>query len=407
MFWLAAGILGAVVVAVLVRPLLTSRDRAGNDAEADVLVYRDQLAEVETDLARGVLTEADALAIRTEVSRRLLAAADRAAVGAQAGRAGGSRLVAAAVAVVVAIGGLGLYTWLGAPGYPDQPLAERLADNAQRYAQRPGQEEVEKMLDDAGTAPEGRVQVDPRQAELLDQLREVLKERGEDLRGHQLLADNLARLGQWRPAAAAQRDILRIKGEAASATDYVDLAEFQILAVNGYVSPEAEAALKAALTRDPRDPRARYYSGLSALQAGRADLAYELWMRLLSESGPDAPWVPAINSQIRDVALAAGRPVPETAAASGPSAADIEAAGDMSPEERQEMIRGMVARLSDRLATEGGPAEDWARLIRAYGVLGERAQANRVWTEAQEVFASSPADLSVLRQAARDAEVAQ
>ena len=38
-------------------------------------VHRDQLREVEADLARGVLSEAEAAATRIEMSRRLLAAA--------------------------------------------------------------------------------------------------------------------------------------------------------------------------------------------------------------------------------------------------------------------------------------------------------------------------------------------
>ncbi|MEO1313676.1 MAG: c-type cytochrome biogenesis protein CcmI, partial [Pseudomonadota bacterium] len=198
-------------------------------------------------------------------------------------------------------------------------------------------------------------------------------------------------------------------GEEAAGTDHADLAEYKILAVNGYVSPEAEEALSNALTLDPREPRARYYSGLSALQAGRADLTYDLWLRLLIESPETAPWMPPIRAQIGEVAIAAGRPVPPGIAtpAPGPSAEDMAAAEALSPEERRQMVQGMVAQLGERLASEGGPAEDWARLIRALGVLGERGRASAIWTEAAEVFADAPVDLSIIRQAARDAEVVQ
>jgi cytochrome c-type biogenesis protein CcmH len=85
--------------------------------------------------------------------------------------------------------------------------------------------------------------------------------------------------------------------------------------------------------------------------------------------------------------------------APGPTAEQMEAAAEMSPEERMEMIRGMVGGLSDRLATEGGPVEDWARLIGALGVLGEAEQARAIADEAEEVFAGDDLALSMIAEA--------
>jgi cytochrome c-type biogenesis protein CcmH len=70
------------------------------------------------------------------------------------------------------------------------------------------------------------------------------------------------------------------------------------------------------------------------------------------------------------------------------------------------MIEGMVAGLSARLADEGGPPEDWARLIRSLGVLGRVEQATAIWTEAREVFAADPAAMELLADTARDAGLA-
>ena len=67
------------------------------------------------------------------------------------------------------------------------------------------------------------------------------------------------------------------------------------------------------------------------------------------------------------------------------------------------MIEGMVARLESRLATEGGTTEEWARLIRAYGVLGRPEDAGRIWADAEETFADAPEALATLRAAAREA----
>jgi cytochrome c-type biogenesis protein CcmH len=77
----------------------------------------------------------------------------------------------------------------------------------------------------------------------------------------------------------------------------------------------------------------------------------------------------------------------------------MDAAAEMTPEARMEMIQGMVAGLSDRLATEGGPPEDWARLIGALGVLGNTEQAAAIAAEAEQVFAGNDAALSLIAEA--------
>ena len=66
---------------------------------------------------------------------------------------------------------------------------------------------------------------------------------------------------------------------------------------------------------------------------------------------------------------------PPAAAAAGPSAADMAAAENMSDAQRQEMIRGMVERLAERLKQQPDDLAGWQRLARAYGVLGEPDKA--------------------------------
>ena len=77
----------------------------------------------------------------------------------------------------------------------------------------------------------------------------------------------------------------------------------------------------------------------------------------------------------------------------------MEAAAALPPEDRAAMIEGMVAGLSSRLAAEGGPPEDWARLISAFGVLGRTEQAQAVYEEALGVFAENPAALAQIEAA--------
>jgi cytochrome c-type biogenesis protein CcmH len=70
------------------------------------------------------------------------------------------------------------------------------------------------------------------------------------------------------------------------------------------------------------------------------------------------------------------------------------------------MIRGMVAGLAERLAANGGEPAEWARLIRAYGTLGETAKASAIWAEAREMFSENADAIALLHEAAQAAEVA-
>ncbi|WP_397544536.1 tetratricopeptide repeat protein, partial [Roseovarius salis] len=242
---------------------------------------------------------------------------------------------------------------------------------------------------------------------LMDKLRETVKKRPDDPRGLMLLARNEAALGNMTAARKAQAQLIDVKGEQATAQDYALLADLMISAAGGYVSSDAEAAIRNALARDPRNPWARYFLGHYMIQVDRPDMAFRTWEKLLDESGANAPWVEPIRARIEEVAWRAGvqyeLPPLEQDTAPGPDAADMEAAGEMSAEDRAEMIRGMVSRLAERLANEGGTAREWARLIGAYGVLGETERAQAIWDEAQQVFAGREQDLGIVRAAARDA----
>ncbi|OUS05177.1 c-type cytochrome biogenesis protein CcmI [Rhodobacterales bacterium 52_120_T64] len=397
MFWIFAGGLTALTLAAMLWPLLRPSRQTAMRSSYDVQIYKDQLKEVEADLARGTLSEAEAKASRTEVSRRLLAAADAEASESSSGNAPKSisRALAITVSLAVLVGGFGVYQQLGVQGMPDFPLEDRVSS-------RPSQAVAEKAVAQDAVGLPDIVQIDPKHLELVEQLQEVLQDRPDDLRGHQMLADNLAQLGKYADARVAQDTVMRILGDEASAEDYAAHAEIMIVAANWYVSPAAEQALVDAFQTDPSNMLARYYAGVLMIQRQDYAQTYSLWSGLLEEGPADAPWIALIENQIEAVAAEAGI-TPSTL--SGPSSDQVDAAGDMTDAERNDMIRGMVTQLSERLAAEGGTAEEWARLIRAYGVLGETAKASKVWNEAKEVFATNPDNIALLLEAARDAEV--
>lgn len=407
-FWIVAAALALVTAGLFALALTRRAEDEEHPAAYDLRVYRDQLKEVDKDLARGVIGEEDAARMKTEISRRILTA-DAQTQKVESGTAGEGKqsvVVAAALGLVVLGGSFGLYYKLGAPGYRDMPLQERAAEAQARRDNRDAQAVAETKLPARPAAEAGDEFL-----ELMAKLRAAVEENPEDLRGQELLARNEANLGNMAAAYAAQAKVIEIKGDEATAGDYVLHANLLITAAGDYVSPEAEASLKKALELDPFNNLARYYMGLMMWQTGRPDATFRIWDQVLRQSPNDAPWVPSIRATITELAWYAGidykmpAPVPAHTpdGLSGPSAEDMEAAGELSVEDRQAMIQGMVDQLSDRLATEGGTPQEWARLIGAYGVLGNAERAQAIWDEAQQVFAETPDALEIVRTGATQA----
>jgi len=406
-FWIITGAMALLVGGLLARAAWRGADTPQPaQADYDLKVYRDQLAEVERDVARGVVPEADAARIRTEISRRILAA-DAARENAPRGGGRPAPLILALGVVALGAGALALYWKLGQPGYGDLALADRISFAEDMRRNRPDQASAVASLP-ASPTTDG---LSEDYLKLIQQLRATVKERPDDVQGQILLAQNEARIGNFAAAAEAQADVLRLKGAERSTKDIADYAELLVLAAGGYVSPEAETALREVLNREEDNGRARYYLGLMMVQTGRPDVGFRLWDALLRKGPEDAPWIEPIRAQIPQVAALAGvdydlPQIGSGAPAPGPSADDIEAASEMTADDRMEMIGGMVAGLSDRLANEGGPPQDWARLITSLGVLGDTDQARAVYENALEVFTGNNAALDVIRAAGERAGVA-
>lgn len=397
-FWVSAGAMCLMVALVLGQAF---RRGAGEEGASDVGIYRDQLAEVERDLSRGVIGAEEAGRLKVEISRRLLEAGAR---GEGPGRsappwvAGGAILAALALGVAIYLGPLG---GIGAPGYADLPLSLRLSEAERAYAARPSQDQAE-AAQPQWSAPQG---TDSQTLELMDKLRTAVAARPEDLQGHRLLVENEIKLGNFASARKAQEGVLAILGDGAGVEDWLKAAELKIYAAGGVVTPQAEAALAEVARRDPRNGAARFWLGLMAAQVGRPDRAFQMWGPLLDEGPADAPWIQPIRSQIEAIAAAAG--VPYSLPSAGPTAADMAGAAQMSPEERQKMIEGMVGGLESRLMSEGGPVEDWVKLVNALGVLKATDRARAAYAKAQTAFAGDPGALSALKAAAAQAGVAE
>ncbi len=158
--------------------------------------------------ARGVIDPAEAERLRTEVSRRVLEADRAAGAGGTVAEAPrGATLAMAGLVAAVMLGGVWAMCGLGAPGYPDLPMAERLEMAEALHRDRPGQAEAEA----AAPMPEP-AQADADFLALMDKLRAALKTRPTICEGHQLLARNEAALGNFGAAIAAQTTCHRAAG---------------------------------------------------------------------------------------------------------------------------------------------------------------------------------------------------
>ncbi len=329
---------------------------------SDLLVYKDQLQEIDRDRAAGLIGEAEAEAARLEVSRRLLAAADtagsepRTAPAAAAHYMRRRRVAALAALIILPFGPPGLYLALGSPNLPGEPAFARV-----KTAQ--GHESI---------------------ASLVNEVEAHLARNPNDGAGWEVIAPVYIRLGRFDDAVAARRKSLALNGDTAARE--ADLGEALAAAANGVVTAEAKDAFERAVARDPHEPKARYFLGLAAKQDGKNEEAVSIWRSLLADAPPDAPWGAFVRQAL---ARATGTPVAEP----GPGSADVAAAANMSDDQRRDMIRGMVARLADRLHDNGADVEGWLRLVRAYVVLGDRDKAKAAVADAKRALADHPDEI--------------
>lgn len=402
---LAIAILAAGAVLLVIRPLVGGRGGAASRAEADQRLYRAQLDELERDRERGSIRAEEAEAARVEISRRLLNSARQAE--AEQGPAPAppqtSRRLALGAALALPVLAAGAYLYVGNPGEPDQPYAGRDGERALAAGmQRPSQDVAEQIVAGSGGVPLDMQAPTVEEAEYLSlvaRLEEALVDRPEDQRGRELLARAYLRLGRNAEAWRVQRELIGLKQGLATADDHAVMVEAMVLAADGYVSPEAEAAIAELLQIDPVHPAGLYYFGMMMAQGGQLAEAVGIWQTLRSQLADGSPQA----LQIDDVIAAAEAELGAAGAAGslpGPDDATMGAAADMTPEERQAMIEGMVTGLDERLSADGGSTEEWLRLILSFTQLGRPEDARRAYEAALADHSGDAEALALIRERA-------
>lgn len=392
-------IMTLAAIALVVLPLIRSNRVSATRAAHEIEIYRDQLDEVDRDVARGVIGPDDAVAARTEIGRRMLAATDGVEIvqaGSPAGKLPAKPRRTTAIITGLCVPALAIFVYVthGSPNLPGKPAAEVRAAN--------------------GTdpkAPEG----DVAQRQEVAGLAAALEKNPADIESWITLGTVLTQMKRHRQAAVAFTQAMRL---APANAEFASRAgEALTVAAGGQVTPDAKASFTEALRRDLGDPRAQYYQGVADQQGGRLRAALERWVALEAASRPDAPWLRFLRPRIARLAgeigmdsnalaalrarappLTAGLPTAtlRTAAptlAPGPTHEQMAAARNMSAEDRLAMIRNMVDGLAEKLKDDPDNVAGWLRLGRARGVLGDRATAKEAYAKAA---ALRPDDVEIL-----------
>ena len=359
-FWLVLAILTAAVALTVLVPLARS-PKVHPDERNDEAVFRAQLEEIQKDLERGVIAPDMAEAAKIEVSRRLLAAhKQNEGDDQEAPSKMRLRAVQLTAVVLLPLAALGMYLQYGSPEIPDQPRAERLA----------------------ATTGEADLEV------LIARTEDHLKENPTDGQGWAVIAPVYMRTGQFDKARRAFAQALSQYPENLDLM--VGWAEASIFANEGQVSEEVQKVLRRINLAKPEMLQPYYYLAMAMGQKGQINEALAAWNALLKTADSNAPWVDAAKAQ-RDELIARGavvsgeaETIPALEQPAGPSAEEVEAAAQMSAEDRNEMISQMVIQLDERLNEEGGSVSEWGRLIQARIILGEQAEATKAVARAKE-----------------------
>lgn len=268
--WALIGALALLALLPLVVALARGRGAARGRREADIALYRAQLAELDREREAGRLDEAAHRAATIEVQRRLLAAPEEAAAGTGPGAAPPwmARVVLLAALALVPAFAIGIYRLQGVPDMPSATYVER--------------REVQDRDDSLMATLRARLaQLDPR---------------SEPARaGYALLGNAERGRGRLEDAAAAYRDSLaagfspEVAGQLAQVLLELDRVE------------EARSLLADALPRAPRDIGLRFLGGLAEARSGRPEQARALWQALIAEAPADAPWRAMVQRRMADL----------------------------------------------------------------------------------------------------------
>lgn len=375
--WISFAVLAAAVTWAVTRPLLRTGTTPERPADGDLAVYRDQLAEIESEKAQGLIGEPDAEAARAEVARRLIKRSEEHESEGGAGTASVVRQVALYGASALPVIALGIYLAVGSPSLPGKPYEARLKAPLEQASE----------------------------ADLVAKVEAHLRQHPEDGRGWNVIAPVYMRQGKFQQAAEAFERAIRLLGETPERL--AGFARATIMARDRIVTANAQRALERMLELDPKSIEPRVWLAIAKEQEGLLAAAETAYRKLLGEVGSQGPWREILEQRLKNITLQQGG---EADSETAPSAPEIEP-GEMakyramSPQERQEVINQMVDGLSARLKKDGKDLKGWMRLVRAYSVQGRTSEASTALADARSNFAGDEKSLAQLNALAQSLDI--
>ncbi len=370
MIWIEFALVALAVAAVMVAPAAYARSAGQTGGflpagDARSIYYR-RMAEVETDLVAGRLAEADAEAARIEIARQVIAA-DQGMLGELATKpAKSSSLWLVGAFMAVPLLALPIYWASGNPAMIDQPLAGR-----------------------SQPLPDNRSM-----AELLQSAEQRLEANPDDGAGWAVVAPIYAGIGRFEQSATAYRNAARLLGRPPQLL--ASLAEILTVMDHGRITAEARSLFVEAGAALPEDPRPGFYLALADMQAGDYQNSIVGWQKTIAMARAEEPWLELARHYLNQARRNQPPSLPQ-AANVGPSGEQVDAAAEMSLEERTKMIRAMVTGLADRLADAPNDLTGWSRLLRSYRVLGDNGAAQAAYDRAVAHYYADPAALATLK----------
>ncbi len=408
--WIILTALTALAAAWLTIPLVRRHEARVDARAATIAVLKDQLADVDVQLAAGSIQPGEAEGLRNEIRRRLLAAGH---IPTELDRTMGQRALsglALGLAVMVAGAGAALYASMGQPELAGSgaPTPAAAAPTAAPAGDAAAQGEVTQLI----TGLEQKMQANP-----------------DDPEGWRMLGWSYFQTGRYADSAKAYAKAIALKPDGVGFQSAY--GEALVQEAGGQVTPAAAAAFEKAAAQDGSDARARYFLAVRKAEAGDRKGAIDDMLRLIADSPADAPWLPQLRAAVQQTAQAAGidisarlaaakpvgtasvpgLPPPVAAAAAaaapagvmpGPSRDQVQAAQAMSPADRQAMIRSMVDGLAEKLKANPKDEGGWLRLMRARQVLGDAAAAKTARDQALAAFAGDTAAQGRIRAASAE-----
>jgi len=276
LFWLVGAVAAAAVIAWVLRPLLARKKAAPpSRAAANVAIYRDQLRELDADLAAGTLAREDYERARAELEARALRDAgqpDAPAAGPAPQALPSGRRFAWALAAAVPLAAVALYVLVGNPGAIDR--------EAQLHASRA---QVEAMV--------GRLEA-------------RLRENPDDVNGWKLLGRSYGVMGRYGEAAEAYA-----KAAVRSPRDaqlLADLADVLAMARGQSLQGEPEQLARRALEIEPGNLKALALAGSAAFERKDYAAAAKHWERMLAYVEPNSEDARSIQQNVAEARSLAG-----------------------------------------------------------------------------------------------------